>query len=685
MRRLPPMTLFVPSALLRQFLLGAAVTLTVATPQIAAAQRSLDPVPQRRFAPNEDTARDSVIVQAREALRRNDRRALDAAQEASRGHELAGWVAYWALSSRLATATQADVDAFYAAWRDTYVEDRLRNDWLLELGRRQDWANFAKDHPTFRMQDDREVQCYHLLLRHRDGEDVTRAAREAWFGQREAGDGCHLLARTLTEAGRFTAADAWTEVRLSVEANRPRAARLAAALVSPAAERAVNELLEQPARALQRHESDALGGLRAEVAMLALMRAAANDPEFAAGQLQSGLGRRLPSALASHAWAFTGRQAALRGRPEAVDHYREAFQRAGRGTVPWSDDTLAWAVRAFIRLAPEGRERWTLVQRAVESMSDGARQNPAWRYWEARALAGRAAGGAAGEDDRATARARLQALAGGHGFYPQLAAEDLGLPLTLPEAPQPLSAEERQALRDRPGFSRALRLIALGLRNEGVREWNYTLRGLGDRELLAAAQIACDRQVWDRCINTSERSRGAFDVQQRFPLVLKDAVGSMARDVGVDPAFVLGLIRQESRFVPYLRSHVGASGLMQLMPATAAWTARRAGVAYQPERINDPDLNLLLGGNYLKYVLDQFDGAQALAAAAYNAGPSRPARWRQGATVEAAAWVEAIPFDETRDYVQKVLSNATVYALLIGRGETSLKARLGPPVGPRTP
>jgi soluble lytic murein transglycosylase len=148
---------------------------------------------------------------------------------------------------------------------------------------------------------------------------------------------------------------------------------------------------------------------------------------------------------------------------------------------------------------------------------------------------------------------------------------------------------------------------------------------------------------------------------------------------------VYGLIRQESRFIMDARSHVGASGLMQLMPATARWTAKKIGLPYSPSLINDRDTNLRLGNAYLKLVLDDMGGSQAMAAAAYNAGPGRPRRWREGPVLDAAAWVENIPFGETRDYVKKVLSNATYYAALLGSKGTSLRSRLGRTVGPPDP
>jgi len=232
---------------------------------------------------------------------------------------------------------------------------------------------------------------------------------------------------------------------------------------------------------------------------------------------------------------------------------------------------------------------------------------------------------------------------------------------------------------------RAITLVSIGLRSEGVREWNYTIRGLSDRELLAAAQYACDREVWDRCINTSEKTRAEVDMDQRYPTPLRKDVVARAREIGLDPAFVYGLIRQESRFIADARSGVGAAGLMQLMPATARWTAKKIGLPYTPGAIVDRDTNLRLGNAYLKLVLDDAGGSQAMAAAAYNAGPGRPRKWRDGPVLDAAVWVENIPFPETRDYVKKVLSNSTYYAALIGGKGTVLRSRLGKTIGPPDP
>ena len=682
--------------LLGVLLLAAAAALSLGPAPVAAqagnAPRTLLASAPATLPVGASAGADALIVEAREAHRKGERARLASLRAAAlaSAHPLAPWVDYWELNNRLYQAGSAEVEAFFARWPDSYVEDRLRNDWLLELGRRRDWAGFAREHPKFRMNDDREVACYALYLRHQAGEDVRAAAREHWYAQRDADDGCLWLARTLFEARQFGAADVWQEVRLSAEFNRPRAARAAAALLGAEVARAVEQVFDNPARWLA-HRAGGSGPHERQLRTVALLRIAANDPDVAAAQLGQPGAKALPPELKSAAWAVVAKQGALKLQTEAGAWFRRAFelQRAAhdaRETAPWSDDTLAWAVRAALRSARDD-ERWAMVQDAIEAMSPAERaKDPAWAYWHARAVAGRATVGPAGDETRAAARAALQAMASPFTFYGKLALEDLGGRVSLPPAPPALSAAERDAAAAHPGLRRGLQMIALGLRPEGVREWNFSLIGMSDRQLRAAAQLACDREVWDRCINSSDRTRSEIDLAQRFPTPFRQDVVGAARRIGLDPAYVYGLIRQESRFIMDARSHVGASGLMQLMPGTARWTARKIGLDFTPEMINDRDVNLRLGTAYLKLVLDDFGGSAAMAAAAYNAGPSRPRRWRDGPLMEVAAWAEGIPFHETRDYVKKVLSNATVYAALLeGASTVALKPRLGAPIGPRDP
>ena len=630
---------------------------------------------------------DPLINDAREALKKRDRAKLDTLrQQAQRqSHPLAPWVDYWHQGLRLGEASVAEIEEFYRRWPGSYVEDRLRNDWLRELGRRRAWSDIAADMPRFRMNDDREVSCYALLAEHEGGKPgpgLAARAMAAWIAQREADDGCHEMGKRLFEAKVIDSESVWRKLQSSMEASRPKAAKRVAELLGKPVEKSVAELNDNAVRVLDGKR--ALPSTHtARLAALALVRVSQQNPEDAAKRLESRWKQGMPASWQAWTWAQIGRQSAMSGQADAVRHYRTAWELVDRLDAPpgWSDDVLAWGVRSALKSADA--VSWRLIQRAIEAMSPTAQKDPAWQYWLAQSLVHTPRSGLDGLAQREQSKQMLKDIASPLHFYGKLALEELGRPIELPTTPTPPTADERTAAASHPGLSRALRLMALGLRHEGIREWNYSLIGMSDRELLAAAQRACDREIWDRCINTSDRTRSEVNLAQRFPTPFRADVMAKTAEIGLDPAYVYGLIRQESRFITDARSTVGASGLMQVMPATAKWTAKRIGLPFKQEMITDRDANLRIGTSYLKIVLDDFGGSQAMAAAAYNAGPSRPRRWREGSTLEAAAWAETIPFHETRDYVKKVLSNATLYAALLGQSAVSLKARLGPPIGPR--
>ena len=619
---------------------------------------------------------DDALLEMQKAFRKGDSKKLEQLLPTVRGHALEPWAAYWTLKARLNEATGAEVQTFLQRYPGTYQEDRLRNDWLLLLGQRRDWAQFAAYHPQYRMQDDREVRCYALLVDQIKGTAPANAGddvQKAWFALRDADDGCTHAASQFYTDRKISALDVWRKARLAVEANRPRAARNAVEIVAPESLDKMRELLDAPTKYLRAH-STAGGKVRQELVLLALIKLATSDVDAAVAQLDSKWGVHLSPEERNWAWGVMGKAAAQRLSSDAPGYFANVTR-----DTDLSDDQLAWKVRAALRAG-----QWTVVRKAVDAMSEEARQDSTWVYWKARALlAGRPQ-----EAERAQAQRLLQSIAGTRGFYEQLALEELGQRVTLPPTPAPLTDEEKAAAKANLGLNRGLYAILMGLRSEGVREWNYTTNlhdngGMSDRALLAAADFACQQQVWDRCINTSERTRSLIDMQQRFPMPFQNAVVERAQAIGLDPAYVYGLIRQESRFIMDARSHVGASGLMQVMPATARWTAKKIGMTdFRPEQLNQRDTNIAIGTAYLKLALDDFAGSMPLAAAAYNAGPGRPRSWRNGAVLDAAIWAENVPFTETRDYVKKVLANTTNYAALITGQPQSLKSRLGT-VGPR--
>ena len=617
---------------------------------------------------------DEVLLDMHKAYARNDARRLSQLLPQVRGHVLEPLAAYWEMRLRLDTAPESEIRGFLNAYAGSYYEDRLRNDWLQQLGKRRQWATFTAEYPRYRMRDDREVRCYALATEAMNSKaDVAEEAKRLWYSLRELEDGCTYVAEHLHAGRQLDALDIWRKARIAMDANRPRVAQAAVDIAAPRASAQIEKIHADPAGYLDKRIL-AITRNQKELAVLALIRLAASQPDQAAQLMAQTWARQLSAEERNWTWGVIGKQAAQKLQDSASTHFAKVQKDSDL-----NDDLLIWKVRAALR-----QGQWQQVLSATQAMSPGARKDAAWTYWRARALMAVSPT----EASRHEAQTLLTQIASVRGFYEQLALEELGQAILIPERPAPLTPQEKAAALIHPGLQRALYAIALGLRAEGNREWNYSTNlhtpgGMNDRELLAAADLACQRQVWDRCINTSERTKEAFDHEQRFPMPLREIVVRRSAEIRLDPAYVYGLIRQESRFIMDARSHVGASGLMQVMPATAKWTARKIGLTgFTPDQINDREINVAIGTGYLKLVLDDFEGSMPMATAAYNAGPSRPRNWRNGPVLEAAIWAENIPFQETRDYVKKVLSNTTNYAAILTRQPQSLKARLGQ-VGPR--
>ncbi|OGA69359.1 MAG: hypothetical protein A3G83_09575 [Betaproteobacteria bacterium RIFCSPLOWO2_12_FULL_68_20] len=605
---------------------------------------------------------DAALLAAFDAYRAGDAVKLAKQARTLNGHVLAPWTEYWQLALRLEDAHAAEVGAFLQKHSGTYVAERLRMDWLRVLGKRGDWQAFDPEYAQL-ARNDLELRCYAWTSRATRGDDAAlEEASAMWLEPRELPEGCAAFASLMIERGRIGVPDIWRRVRVLFENGQIVAAKNALGYLPKGEgpeERSLAEAARQPQRLLARPPKNMERRAARETAVLAGVRLARADPGALAAALQGPLGARLPEEDAKYLWGRAAYEAARAHDDEALKWYARA------GEARLDDEQLAWKARAALR-----RANWVAVRDAIDRMSAGARLDPAWTYWYGRALA------AQGESDGA--KAYYLRIAGHTDFYSLLATEELGYVAAIPEGAHVPGDEEVAAASRQPGLARALELIHLGLRTEGVREWLHSIRGLEDRKLLAAAELANRAEVYDRAISTAERTAALHNFALRYPVPFHDVFREHAKTHGLDEAWVLGLVRQESRFIAQARSSAGAQGLMQLMPRTAKYVARKIGLrgCCQARQVSEVKTNVSLGTGYLKMVLDQL-GHPVLASAAYNAGPGRARRWRGARPLEGAIYAETIPFNETRDYVKKVMANAVFYAALLEGRLTPIKERLG--------
>jgi soluble lytic murein transglycosylase len=612
---------------------------------------------------------DKAVLQAQQAFAARKLVNLErAARDVPADHVLSPYVEYWrlTLANGIGDARIAD---FLARYPGSRLAEMLRADWLKSLGVREAWPVYLSEYPRL-VKPDAAHQCYFYRAEWAQGNlGHAREAVSMWFTGRDMPSACTPLFAKLIAAGLINQEDVWRRVRLVLETGNPNVAKVVATAL-PETQRPAAALLDQasrdPARLLNGTSLDMSRRGDREIALYALDQLA----KPGSGDAEQALRKRLSQFSADEsatAWARLATWAARRHEPIALAWFQQA------GLVAVNDFQREWWTRAALRAGD-----WQAVQRVIGSMGNALQAQPGWRYWRARALQ---AGG-----QRVAANAIFLDLSREHHYYGQLAQEELGPVAQAPAINIKMGSDDVAAISRAPGIARALALQELGLRNEASQEWNWSVREFSDPQLLAAAELARRMEWYDRAINTAERTRELHDFELRFLAPYRELAQQAASENQIDEAWVYGLMRQESRFINVARSGVGASGLMQIMPATARWIARRLGISrFNPKEMQDPAKNIQFGAYYLKHVQSTLDDSPVLATAAYNAGPGRAQRWRDTRPMEAAIYIESIPFAETRDYVKKVMSNAMYYAARFGQPSVLLKDRLGTVPPRKTP
>ncbi len=613
-------------------------------------------------------ARDKAFMGAREAFRTGNSNKLEQAAALVGDHELASYVENYRLRLTMDQGDATGMRAFFERYPKTYVVEKLRADWIRWLGKRSTWNEVEAEFPKM-IAPDPDVVCYQQQARlARNDASVLDEVAKLWLTQLEPPEACRPVFNALVAAQRMSVEDVWNRARRQIEANRPTWAKTTLNYL-PDSQMPENKAFDDATKSGMSHLARQSANWHAsrsgrELTAFSVQKIAANDPRIAADELTKRQSRMQDSER-QWAWSQIGLQAAKRHMPEAVEWYALA------GNIQMSDEAYQWKVRAALRA-----QEWGKVRDTIQSMPPALAAQPEWVYWLGRALK---AGGLTTE-----ANTLFLKIAGQANFYGNLADEELGRQIQTPPKAVPPSVAEKKAANELPGLRRAIAFFRLDLRTEAVREWNWSLRGMSDRELLASAEVAKDLQIWDRAINTADRTRNEHDYSLRFLAPYGDQVRAAALDQSLDDAWVYGLMRQESRFITSAKSSVGASGLMQLMPATAKWVAKKIGLTdYSHKQVNDTETNVLLGTSYMRLVMENLDNHPVLASAAYNAGPGRAKKWRADRPLEGAIYAETIPFNETRDYVKKVMSNSVYYSTQFTGKPDSLKTRLGT-VGAKT-
>jgi len=615
------------------------------------------------WAQSAATQQQAMALALEQAQRGNLDLNADSAR-ALRQHPLYGWLEYSVLRRTISTLSPAKAQEFIRRYQGQAVVDAFLNDWLPVLADRQEWTLLLQ---YWQPSEAVGKQC--LYLRAQLATQQTDAQWEAHAQRIWAENGtslpnhCDPVFTALEQRGKLTPALRWQRIEAAARARELGLMRfLARSLPAAEQQQAINyaAFIEKPdLRALQ-WPRDARSR---QIATIGLERLARGNPDTAVQYLPQYV-RAL--GLSAEQQARVRYQIAL----QTVVNWRpESALRLAQ--VPESSYDLRlheWRVREAL-----ARRDWQAALAALKNMPEAQRNESRWQWFTARMLekTGR----------HAEAQALYHAAARHATFHGFMAADKLNQPYALCPAPAPDAAQKRALLDTNPALLRAVELFQLQRPGWAAREWQQALTTIDAAQRPIAVAIAADYGWYDRAVMTLKNSDDLRFYSLRFPLNYQSTISAQAQTNNLDPAFVAAVIRAESIFNPQARSSANARGLMQILPGTGAQVARKIGLeAYRDAaHLFDPSINIALGTAYLRQLLQDYEQRPFMTMAAYNAGPNAVARWRgQRSHLESEIdlWIETIGYQETREYVARVMAFTVIYDWRLHQQAQPLHERL---------
>lgn len=607
----------------------------------------------------------SQYDQAQAALARGDIARFNTLKAGLTDYPLYPYLLLESLRGRVDHAPHSEIEQFLTRHGDLPASQNLKNTWFKRLVAEQDWARLRKHMDPESLSAELECPLVMQMWREGQSDQAQKRAAELWTVGQSQPNACNPLFERWRAEGGLTADVAWERIRLALLHRQDALARyltrylpaqtaLAERFVATATNpKLLNQFNQYQSGAHQ--PADKL----LDIVTVALRRLGRDDPNAALALWPHY--QHLP---------FTDEQRLTLTRDIGVRlarrHQAEALPFMAANDPQMLDDTVTeWRGRLALRTG-----QWHNVLELTRHMPEHMRQQNRWRYWQLRSR--QLADSAVGE-----LTAEYADLANQRDFYGFLAAERSRRPYATNHQPVNVDARAAARVSNTEGIIRAREFFARGEQLNARREWYHAERLFSREELVAQAALARQMDWYFPAIRGISKAQHWDDLDIRFPLAYREPIVRQANLRQLNSTWVYAITRQESGFMTDARSHAGAMGLMQLMPATARETARRYDIplANTHHAVLDPERNIALGTAYLSQLYGQFSGNRVLASAAYNAGPGRVRQWtRDIPALPSDIWIETIPFDETRNYVQSVLTYGVIYGEKLGIKQAVMEA-----------
>ncbi|MBT1445545.1 transglycosylase SLT domain-containing protein [Shewanella sp. JM162201] len=530
------------------------------------------------------------------------------------------------------------------AFKDSPLELSARHRYLLNAGKKERWNDFL--YLTPELPKDTVLQCYYYLAKLKQGDKKLglEGARRLWVHGSSRPEECDPLFAAWIKSGGRTQEVIWSRMFLAYEAGEEQLLSFLAQKVTshPKEAQKFMTLYKDPRTVRHTERFKAKAPVVGDMVAIALKALARKDLLEAVKLMEKyEKAGRFTKSQASSLHAFMIRRILSR-QEETLQSYADKHL-ASLKSDDLTELRLRWAIR-------DGDS--ASFERYLPLLSAETAAKERWQYWQARIA-----------KDKASAAAINKTLAADRNFYAFHLSDELGIKPTLKDIRLADSFDEKQLAKD-DGFNRFKELLALDRPNQARIEWFNLLSRHEPAVQTAYGRWVESKNMYLYAVDTSIQAKFWDDLSMRFPFAEEKGFTKAAQSHQLNKEELRSIARRESAFNPKVKSPVGALGLMQVMPATAKQTAKNLGLKYTSEdALLDPAFNIRIGSAYYAGLLKRYNNNRVLATAAYNAGPSRVNAWlaRSGGKLDVMAFIESIPFKETREYVQAVLSYRVIY------------------------
>lgn len=596
----------------------------------------------------------AMFLSAENALARGKMTAYLELKPKLKNYSLYPYLLFTEYDRKLPNLEFKELEQFLNQYKDSPLAETLRTKYLQSMAKQEQWDNYIL---AYQQTEDVSLQCQYIwaqLQTKRNPKIIIEQILPLWMTGKDSPKACEAIFKVWEKSSYMTESLVWQRIRLAIQAGNEKLARTLSRYLKQTEVHMVelwmmvhnNPYLVTQKKYFNSHHPVVLEMITHGVSLIAKTK-----PETAK-EIWKQIGKEYP--FKERHWGLVVRAIGL---SFALQKNKEAEKWLSKIPNDYANDSVhEWRLRIAL-----SKEDWPSVLKWIKNLPEHLAHQEVWQYWHARAL------------DRIHQSIDAQNLylkvAQNRSYYGFLASQQLLKPYTIMHQKMNLDATMLATLAQKGGVIRAKELVVLGRTEKGRSEWLCTTQQMTDEERHAAATLALKWNMPNWSILALSKAKNKNDLELRFPLAHAQHIIREANHTHIDPALIFAVTRQESAFMHNAKSKAGALGLMQLMPTTATMVAKKHFIPLQnhPQHIMEPSTNIQLGSRYLKMLLEKHDHHPILATAAYNAGPGRVKQWLPERDMSADAWIEMIPFKETREYVKNVMTYTIIYQQLLGR------------------